>query len=499
MTQDVRATGAAAPPLPPAGATAPPPVAPGFARQLTRRSHLLGDQAETVQQPRPAEQNTHGQTGPGGGSAGEQKPPPVAVERRAVQRPPKNLDEIDVPTGLIEDIFMRRLLALKQSSTSDMASDLALSLSVVHQIADRLRDKNLLEYLGLDGRDYRFTLTESGHQATNERLKVSMYAGRVPVSLGEYERVIEFQRKRPPLSRESTEGVMRDLIMPRRLIDKLGAAMLNEGAVFIYGPPGTGKTSMAERIGQVSADSVLVPYCIEVDGNVVVVFDPSIHKPVEQPPGLDPRWIACERPFVIVGGELNMGMLELNHDPVTGVYSAPKQLLANNGILVIDDFGRQLVSPDEILNRWIVPLSRSIDFLKMANGTTFTTPFAVKLIVSSNLDPNSLGDEAFLRRLRNKVYVGSCSETEFDEILDMAAESSNVSLTDTSAEVLRKVAYHYVGALRPYIAVDFCDLMSGICEYENRPTVMDEAMIADVAELYFVSPEQDDLGPTRAG
>ncbi len=492
MTADAQAAHAATragttPPPPPPTATAPPPVAPGFARPISRRS-LLDAQPAAAEQPRPTSW----------GNQGEQ--PPVIEERRSVQRPPKNLDELDIPSGLIEDIFMRRLLGLKQSSTSEMADGLALSLSVISQIADRLRDKNLLEYLGLDGRDYRFTLTELGHQATNERFKVSMYAGRVPVSLSEYERVIEAQRKRPPLSRESTEGVMHDLIMPRRLIDKLGAAMLNEGAVFIYGPPGTGKTSMAERIGQVSADSVLIPYCIEVDGNVVIVFDPSIHKPIDdQPAGLDPRWIACERPFVIVGGELNMGMLELNHDPVSGVYSAPKQLLANNGILVIDDFGRQLVSPDEILNRWIVPLSRSIDFLKMANGTTFTTPFAVKLIVSSNLDPNSLGDEAFLRRLRNKVYVGACSEDEFDEILEIAAAKSNVSLTDTSAQVLRKVAYHYVGALRPYIAIDFCELMSGICEYEKRPTVMDEAMIADVAELYFVSTTSADLGPTRAG
>ena len=474
MTPDARPAGpATAPPPPPSDAVAPPPVRP---TPLARRRGFDAQAHVAPEHRRPK--------------------PPVEKERRSVPRPPKNLEELDIPIGLIEDIFMRRLLGQKQSSTSDMANDLALSLSVVHEVADRLRDKNLLEYLGLDGRDYRFTLTESGHKATNERFKVSMYAGQVPVSLTDYEQVVEAHRKRPPLNRESTEGVMRDLIMPRRLIDKLGAAMLNDGAVFIYGPPGTGKTSMAERIGEVSADWVLVPRCIEVDGNVVVVFDPSIHKPVEQPAGLDPRWVACERPFVIVGGELNMGMLELNHDPVTGVYSAPKQLLANNGILVIDDFGRQLVSPDEILNRWIVPLSRDIDFLKLANGTTFTTPFAVKLIVSSNLDPNSLGDEAFLRRLRNKVYVGACSEKEFDEILRMAADKSKVKLTDSSMDDLREVALENVGALRPYIAVDFCDLMTGICEYEKRPMVMDRQMIDDIADLYFVS-ETDDLGKTR--
>lgn len=479
MTSDVRSAGPApAPPPPPPDAVVPPVASQSNTQTLAQRPGFDSEAFVAPENRRPVAPAAH-------------------EDRRSVPRPAKNVDELDIPLGLVEDIFMRRLLGQKHSSTSEMAADLALSLAVIHDVADRLRDKNLLEYLGLDGRDYRFTLTESGHRATNERFKVSMYAGQVPVSLAEYERVVEAQRKRPALSRASTEGVMADLIMPRRLIDKLGAAMLNDGAVFIYGPPGTGKTSMAERIGQVSADSVLVPRCIEVDGNVVVVFDPSIHKPVEQPVGMDPRWIACERPFVIVGGELNMGMLELNHDPVTGVYSAPKQLLANNGILVIDDFGRQLVSPDEILNRWIVPLSRDIDFLKLANGTTFTTPFAVKLIVSSNLDPNSLGDEAFLRRLRNKVYVGACSESEFDEILRMAAEKSEVSLTTSSADVLRKVAYHYVGALRPYIAVDFCDLMRGICEYETRPSVMDEAMIADIAELYFVSSTENDLGKAR--
>ncbi len=456
---------ATAPPPPPAGVV-PPPV--------DAREPLVD--AAPVQRWR-----SGGQLGFGGRTRDGEP------ERRAFPRPPTTALDLGVPVGLVEDIFMRRLMGLKVSSTSAMSADLAISLSVVQQIADGLRDKKLLEYLGLDGRDYRFTLTEAGHQATTERMNISLYAGHVPVSLQDYERVVEVHRDRPRPNRADTTAAMSDLVMPTRLIDKLGAAMLNDGAIFIYGPPGTGKTSLAERVGNVSADAVLIPHCIEVDGNIVMVFDPSIHRPVEQPEGLDPRWVACERPFVIVGGELNMGMLDLSHDPVTGVYSAPKQLLANNGILVIDDFGRQLVSPDEILNRWIVPLSRNVDFLKLGNGTTFTTPFAVKLIVSSNMDPNDLGDEAFLRRLRNKVYVGACSDEDFDEILTLAADRSQVSLTPQSAEHLRKVARHYVGDLRPYIAVDFCDLMQGICEYEERAPVMDAPMIADIAELYFVT------------
>jgi len=414
---------------------------------------------------------------------------PVA-EPTSRPRPPRSVSEAGIPEGLIEDIFMRWLLGVKRASTSNVGAALALGPSIIQQVADDLRDKGYLEYLGLEGREYRFTLTESGHAATLERMKISLYASYAPVSIQEYEEVVDRQRAVYEVDQARVSELFSDLILPPSLIDKIGFALLNDGAVFLYGPPGTGKTSIAERMRGVFSEPILVPHCIEADGQIVMVFDPVVHRPIEpQPASLDPRWVLCERPLVIVGGELSMEMLDLSYEAVAGVYTAPIQLLANNGILVIDDFGRQTVTPDEILNRWIVPLSRNVDYLKLNNGAKFTVPFAVKLVVSSNFEPSRLGDDAFLRRLRNKVFVGSCSPEAFDGILSNAAKTMGVTLTTETAAHLRQVAMANIGELRPYVAVDFCDLQRGIARYRGTAPVLDPAGVDEVSEIYFGDPE----------
>lgn len=405
-------------------------------------------------------------------------------------RPPRSIAEAGVPEGLVEDIFMRWLLGAKRASTSDAGAALALGPAVVQQVADDLRDKGYLEYLGLEGREYRFTLTEIGHAATLERMKISLYASYAPVSITEYDEVVERQRAVFEVDQARVAELFSDLILSPALIDKIGFALLNDGAMFLYGPPGTGKTSIAERMSGVFSEPILVPHCIEADGQIVMVFDPVVHRPIEpQPASLDPRWVLCERPLVIVGGELGMEMLDLSYEPVAGVYSAPIQLVANNGILVIDDFGRQTITPDEILNRWIVPLSRNVDYLKLNNGAKFTVPFAVKLVVSSNFEPSRLGDDAFLRRLRNKVFVGACTAQAFDGILVNAARAMDVELTPETAAHLRRVAMANIGELRPYVAVDFCDLQRGIARYRRTRPVLDPAAVDEVAEIYFGDPE----------
>lgn len=413
-----------------------------------------------------------------------------APEPAAYPRAPRSVAEAGIPEGLVEDIFMRWLLGAKRASTSDVGAALALGPSIVQQVADDLRDKGYLEYLGLEGREYRFTLTESGHAATLERMRISLYASYAPVSTKEYDEVVNGQRAGYELDQARVAELFSDLILPPALIDKIGFALLNDGAMFLYGPPGTGKTSIAERMRGVFSEPILVPHCVEADGQIVMVFDPVVHRPIEpQPASLDPRWVLCERPLVIVGGELSLEMLDLSYEPVAGVYTAPIQLLANNGILVIDDFGRQAITPDEILNRWIVPLSRNVDYLKLNNGAKFTVPFAVKLVVSSNFEPSRLGDDAFLRRLRNKVFVGSCSTEAFDGILVNAAQSMGVDITEETAAHLRKVAMEHIGELRPYVAVDFCDLQRGIARYRKTEAVLDPAAVDEVAEIYFGDPE----------
>ncbi len=408
--------------------------------------------------------------------------------RSDLVRVPNRPEELDLPIGMIEELFMRRVLTDRQSTIHDVSDQLGVTMPIGRVIADSLRDKKLLEYYGLEGRDYRIGLTEHGHKVTSERMVGNSYASYLPVSLSDYTRVVSAQKAEMVLNRETIRTAFGDLVVADELLDQLGPAFLSDGAIFLYGPPGTGKTSLAERMIRLHTDKVLVPRAVSVDGSVIVVFDPATHKAIDpQPQGIDPRWVVCDRPIVIVGGELSPKMLDLEYDTISGAYTAPIQMQANNGILVVDDLGRQVIRPDELLNRWIVPLSRGIDFLRLVNGAKFTVPFELKLVTSTNLEPTSLGDDAFLRRLRNKVFVGPITDTAFNWILVRTAQARHIEVTAESAQHLRRVCHHYLGELRPYVAVDFCDMMLGVCRYEGLAPVLDIAMINRVAGVYFVS------------
>lgn len=408
-----------------------------------------------------------------------------------VPKPPANINELGIPSALVEDLFIRRLLLERTSTIHQISTVLGLRGSIGRELAEDLRTRQVLEFQGMEGRDYRIGLTDQGQKLANDRMVQSTYAGVVPVSLADYTAQVWSQKAKMQINRESIRSAFGDLVVEDDLLDQLGPAFLSDGAIFLYGPPGTGKTSLAERMIRIHKDRVLVPRTVEVDGQIISVFDQAIHQPApEQPQNLDPRWVLCDRPIVIVGGELTMSMLELDFDPTSGTYTAPIQMQANNGILVVDDFGRQQISPNELLNRWIVPLSRDMDFLKLASGTKFTVPFELKLVASTNLDPNDLGDDAFLRRLRNKVYVGAITDNAFNWILVRVAQAKGIEVTAEAAEYLRAVAVANIGELRPYIAVDFLDLMTGIAAYEDRPLILDRYMIDRVARVYFMVEEQ---------
>ena len=213
-----------------------------------------------------------------------------------------------------------------------------------------------------------------------------------------------------------------------RLLREVGPAAIAGGAMFLYGPPGTGKSSIAERLLRIYGDHVLVPHAVEVDGQIISVFDPVVHRPVDpQPSDIDPRWMLCKRPFIIVGGELSADMLDLAYQSGSGIYLAPVQMQANNGVLVIDDFGRQAtLTPAELLNRWIVPLDRHIDYLSLDYGMKFEVPFDAKIVFSTNLEPATLGDEAFFRRIQSKILIPTITDDQFDEVLRRVAEAQDV-------------------------------------------------------------------------
>lgn len=415
-------------------------------------------------------------------------------------RPPGRVDDLGVPRGLVEDLFARRVFVERETTIHNVSFGLGITMPVAKEIADALRDKKIIEYYGMEGRDYRIGLTEAGYRTTSERMVGASYAGCVPVSIDKYTEIILKQKSEVTINRETIRNAFGDLVVADEMLDQLGPAFLSDGAIFLYGPPGTGKTSLAERMIRLHTDAVLVPRAVEVDGSIITVYDPATHKAIEQQPsGIDQRWVVCNRPLVLVGGELNTRMLDLEYDTISGAYKAPIQMQANNGILVVDDFGRQQLLPTELLNRWIVPLSRGIDFLRLVNGSKFTVPFELKLVASTNLDPHQLGDEAFLRRLRNKVYVGAVSETAFNWILVRAAKARNIGVNAEAAHHLRRVSEHFIGELRPYVAIDFLDLMVGIAQYEGIPHTLDIPMIDRVAQIYFVTSGEQGPMPTLPG
>lgn len=417
----------------------------------------------------------------------------------AVLKPPTRVADLGLPVGLVEDLFMRRVLTERVTTISHAAAALAISHPVGDEVAESLRQKNFVEYHGVEGRDYRISLTELGQRVTSERMQSGHHVAMMPVPLADYQTLVQLQRAEVAITRPQAKAAFADMVIEDGLLDQIGPAFLSDGAIFFYGPPGTGKTSLAERMSRFYSDQILVPRFIEVDGQIISVFDPSLHREnPDQPAGLDPRYVLCERPLIMVGGELTLDMMDLQFDAVSGLNTAPIQLLANNGILVVDDFGRQTATPDEILNRWIIPLSRGIDYLRPNTGTKFTVPFQLKLVISTNIDPHSLGDDAFLRRLRNKVYVGPCSEPAFNWILVRAAKAHSLEVTAESAAHLTEVTRSYLGELRPYVAVDFCEMAVGICRYDGMPMTLDHRLIERVAAVYFVQSAAPGLAAPAA-
>jgi hypothetical protein len=285
------------------------------------------------------------------------------------------------------------------------------------------------------------------------------------------------------------------------LLDELGPALIARGAMFLYGPPGTGKTSIAERLIRIQEDHILVPRAIEVDSQIITVFDPVIHRAVDpQPEDMDPRWVLCRRPSIIAGGELTQGMLDLTHEPTNGIYLAPLQMQAAGGVLVIDDFGRQLMSPEQLLNRWIVPLDRQVDYLSLSYGVKFEIPFDCKVVFSTNLEPSTLGDEAFFRRIQNKILVPGITDDEFDEVLHRVARAKDIAI-GPGAEVYLRTASREKGDgdLRPYLPGSICTIVRAIAEYFDVPAELTPAMIDRVIAVYFTQNREVTAGEVLAG
>ena len=415
------------------------------------------------------------------------------VEETFSPRAPETIQDIDVPLSLVEDIILRHLHTRNWSSINSLSEALKLPFGVLMGFFHRLRERQLFEVKSMEGEDYNFSLTEKGRNVASERFSVCGYSGPVPVSVETYFHAVRSQVSRLSFNREQLKQTFSDLVLSDTLLDQLGPALISHKAIFLYGPTGNGKTSIATRLGRIFDDTVLIPYAVEFDGQIIVVYDPSVHETVDdlQKPD-DLRWVRCKRPSVFVGGELEQKMLDLEMDEVSKIYAAPLQMKANNGVLVIDDFGRQLVSPDYLLNRWIVPLDRHIDYLTLRYGMKFALPFEMVVVFSTNLDPNQLTDEAFLRRIQNKIYVESVSAEIFDHIFQNVADESQIPLEQKSIDTLRELCLSSgSGELRACFPADIVHIIRAISNYEGTPPQINPENLKRAVHQYFTRPESD--------
>jgi predicted ATPase with chaperone activity len=411
----------------------------------------------------------------------------------AIFRPPvpKTYEELGIPESLVIDLVLRRLMIEGTSSLRTLSVALKLSVSVVDAAFRHLRAQQLVEVKGMAGNDYQFMLSTAGKQLASDRFQISQYAGAAPVSLKDYSRAVRAQAARVQVDRKSLRMAMSDLIVTDRLLDQLGPALISQSSIFLYGPSGNGKTSLAERMLRVYQDAVLIPYAIEVDNQVINLYDPVVHTRLDlDDPDMDARWILCRRPCIVVGGELVPSMLELRADESTGIYASPLQMKANNGIFIIDDFGRQLMSPRDLLNRWIVPLDRRVDYLSLRYGVKFQIPFELMVVFSTNLDPADLADDAFLRRIHNKILIEPVDASCFDQIFQRVVSGKRLPSDPNAAEHLRALCNaHGSPELRACYPMDISNIIQSIAEYEKRPARMSREDMERAVDLYFAKSQ----------
>jgi predicted ATPase with chaperone activity len=438
------------------------------------------------------------------------KPPqaPVAPSRSKFIPPPiSRVDETGLSSLWLQDLALKILYFQGYLTGFKLAEEIALPFAgVMEQILDTLKREKFVEVkssqMGLGEGSYQYAITGAGIARAREALERSQYAGPAPVPIQVYNQSMRQQgRQRTLISHRMIRQTLAHLVLGRKTFNKVGPAVNSGTSIFLYGPPGNGKTSIARAIGDsILRETMFLPYAIYIDGQVVKIYDSVNHKlaPDEDATALgtgslrsvarrDPRWMHIRRPFIVTGGELTLEGLDLVFDDVNKFYEAPFQVKANGGILLIDDFGRQLVRPRDLLNRWIVPLENRIDYLTLHTGRKVEVPFDVLVMFSTNLPPRDLVDEAFLRRLRHKIEITDPNYNEYREIFKRVAESKGVTYSDQGlAYLLQEWYIRSNRKLRASHPRDLCDQIIDIARYLGVEPTMSRDLLDRAAESYFV-------------
>ena len=332
---------------------------------------------------------------------------------------PQEVEQTGIRRGLLEDLALKTLYLNGEMTIRELSERMCLGLGVVDEIFRFFRKEQLCEVKGMAGGSHRITTTAQGRSRAIDLLLLNQYAGPAPVSLIDYGNRVRMQSvQQTQVQRDDLVRAFHPMVLNEDVIYRLGTAVVSGTSIFLHGPAGTGKTSIANSLPAIYNDQVWIPYAVEVDGQIITVYDPGVHRQSEEelPEDSDKRWVLCHRPRVIAGGELASEMLDLQYNQASRYYTGPLQMKANNGVLIMDDFGRQRVRPDELFNRWMTPLDRRVDFLTLPGGKKFEVPFDLLVVFATNLDPNELADEAFLRRIPNKIRIDYASAEQFIEI-----------------------------------------------------------------------------------
>lgn len=426
---------------------------------------------------------------------------------------PSSVLESGLNEATIETLVLKILYFRGELYGRDLSRAIGLRFSVIEGVVDALKLRHHLQIkrsLGVGNISAVLALTDAGRERAREALDANRYAGPAPVPLDQYVAVVREQRPRQGwLTRGALEDAFKEMVITERLLSQVGPAISSAKSLLLYGKPGDGKTFLIESLNNLDTAPVFVPYAIECQGNIIQVYDPVYHQPlaeeetesvlletVRSDAPYDRRWVKCRRPFIVSGGELTLDMLDLRFNDTSKIYEAPLQLKANNGIYLIDDFGRQRAAPAEVLNRWIVPMERHADYLSFMTGGKMTVPFETFLVFSTNLNPADLGDEAFLRRIQYKMLLRGPSRDEFDTIFENFCEAKGIPYR--SEVVQRFIERHYAGGKKAFRRCHPRDVLThalNLIHFERLPMDLTDDLLSRAFDSCFL--QEEDNAPAR--